>query len=62
MVEAAERGEALIERALAGMAERRMAEIVRERQRLGEVFVEAERARDRTGDLLDLERMGQPVR
>ena len=42
------------------MAERRMAEIVRERQRLGQVLVEAERARERAGDLGNLERMGQP--
>ena len=41
VIEAAERGEAVVERALAGMAERRMAEIVRQRQRLGEILVEA---------------------
>ena len=60
VVEAAEAREAVVERALAGMAERRMAEIVRQRQRLGEVLVEAERARQRAGDLGDLERMGEP--
>ena len=49
-----------IERALAGMAERRMAEIMGERQRLGEVLVEAERAGERAGDLRHLERVGQP--
>ena len=32
------------ERLLAGMAERRVAEIVRQRQRLGEILVEPERA------------------
>ena len=42
------------------MAKRRMAEIVRQRQRLGEVLVEAERARERAGDLRDFERMGEP--
>ena len=42
MIEAAESREAVVERALAGMAERRMAEIVRERQRFGEIFVEAQ--------------------
>ncbi len=41
VIEAAEAAERLVERALAGMAERRMAEIVRQRQRLGEVLVAA---------------------
>ena len=40
VIEAAEAAKRLVERALAGMAERRMAEIVRQRQRLGEVLVE----------------------
>ena len=60
VVEAAEAAEACVERALAGMAERRMAEIVRQRQRLGEVLVEPERAGERAGDLRDFQRMGQP--
>ena len=49
-----------IERAFAGVTERRMAEVVRQRQRLGEVLVEAERAGERAGDLGDLQRVGQP--
>ena len=60
MVEAAEFAERFIERALAGMAEGRMAEIVRQRQRLGEVLIEPERARQRAGDLGHLQRMGEP--
>ena len=60
VIEAADAGETFVERALAGMAERRVAEIVRQRQRLGEILVEAERAGERAGDLRDLERMGQP--
>ena len=60
MVEAAEGSEAAVERPLAGMAERRMAEIVGERQRLGQVLVEAERAGERAGDLGHFQRMGQP--
>ncbi len=59
VVEAAAGGEAAIERALAGMAERRMAEVVGERQRLGQILVEPERASERACDLRDLERMGQ---
>ena len=47
VVEAAEVRQARIERALAGMAERRVAEIMGERQRLGEVLVEPERAGER---------------
>ena len=60
VVEAADAAEAAVERALAGMAERRMAEVVRQRQRLGQVLVEAERAGERAGDLGHFERMGQP--
>ena len=33
---------------------------MRERQRLSEIVVEAERAGERAGDLTDLERMGEP--
>ena len=60
VVEAAEAGEAPIERALAGMAERRMAEVVAERERLGQILVEPERAGERAGDLGHLQRVGQP--
>ncbi len=51
--------EAAVERPLAGMPERRMAEIVRERQCLGEVLVEAERARQRTRNLGDFQGVGE---
>ena len=60
VVEAAETGQALVERALAGMAEGRMAEIVGERHRLGQVLVEAERAGERTGDLHHFQGVGEP--
>src|SRR3954453_5028772 len=50
----------VIERLLAGMTERRVAEIMRQRQRLGEVLVEAESARDGAGDLRDFDTVGQP--
>ncbi len=59
VLEAAEIEHALVERILARMAERRVAEVVREAYRLGQRFVELERARDRARDLRDLERMGQ---
>ena len=52
VVEAAEVPEAGIERPLAGMPERRVAEVVRQRQRLGQVLVERRacaRARGRSG-------------
>ena len=42
------------------MAERRMAEIVRKRQRLGEILVETKRAGERTRDLRHFERVGEP--
>ena len=49
-----------VQRLLAGMAERGVAEIVSERQSFGEVFVETERAADRPRDLRHFEAMGQP--
>ena len=49
-----------VERLLAGMAERRVAEIVGQRQRLGEILVEAERAGDGARDLRHFEAVGQP--
>jgi hypothetical protein len=48
------------ERVLAGMAEGRVAEIVGERERLGQFRVEPERASDRARDLRHLDRMGEP--
>ena len=60
MVEAAPGPHPLVERVLAGMAERRVAEIVDQRHRLGEILVAAQRARQRAGDLRHLDRMGQP--
>ena len=42
------------------MAEWGVAEIVRQRQGLGEVLVQPQRARDRAGDLRDFEAVRQP--
>ena len=60
VVEAAEAFETGVKRALTGVAEGRMAEIVRQRCRLRQVLVEPERARERAGDLHDFERVGEP--
>ena len=60
VVEAAMGLQAGIERPLAGMAERRMAEVMRQRQRFGQILVEAELPGQRAGDLGHFERMGQP--
>ena len=60
MVEAAKVREAPIERALPGVAERRMTEIVAQRRGLCEILVERQRPRERARDLRHLERMGQP--
>src|SRR6516165_716666 len=49
-----------VERLLASVAERGMAEIVSQRQSLREVFVETERAADRARDLRHFEGVGQP--
>ena len=59
VVETAERCETLIERALAGVAERRMAEVVTKRRRFRQILVEAERAAERAGDLGDLQGVRQ---
>ena len=45
---------------LAGMAERGMAEIVGQRQGLGQILVEAQRPADRARDLRHFEAVGQP--
>src|SRR5262249_48408049 len=60
VVEPAEPVEAGIERSLARMAERRMAKIMSQRQGFGEILVEAERPRQRPGDLRHLEGVSEP--
>ena len=60
VVEAAPLRHLLVQRILAGMAEGRVAEIVDQRDRLGEVLVAAQRPRQRAGDLRDLDRVGEP--
>ena len=55
MLEAAVIAHAFVQRVLPGMTERRMAEIVRERNGFDEIFVHAQIARDRTRDLRDFE-------
>ena len=60
VVEAAPRRHLFVERILAGMAERRVAEIMDQRDRLGEILVAAQRARQRAGDLRHLDRVGEP--
>ena len=57
VVEAA--GHQRVDDALAGVAERRVAEIVAERDRLGQLFVQAQHLRDRARDLRHLERVRQ---
>ena len=49
-----------VERLLADVAEGRVAEVVAEPDRLGQVLVEAERPGDRAGDPAGLERVGEP--
>ena len=49
------------ERVLAGVAARAVAAVVADRHRLDEGDVEAQRRRDRAGDLGDFERVGHPV-
>src|SRR5260363_211754 len=51
---------ACVERVLPGMAERRMTEIVRERNRFDERFIPAQIARDRTRNLRHYQAMREP--
>jgi len=60
VVEAAELRGGGVQRLFAGMAEGRMAEIVRQGDALGEIIVQPKRLGDRARDLRHLERMGQP--
>ena len=60
-LEASARLAELGEGPLAVVAERRVAEVVRQRGRLGDVGLAAEGARQVAGDLGDLEAVGQPV-
>ena len=59
VVEAAIVRHAVVERVLAGMAERRVAQVVRQRQGFGQFLVQAQAAADRAGDVRDFQRMGQ---
>ena len=58
VLEAAVVAHAVVERILAGVAEGRVAEIVRQRDRFGQRLVQRERACDRAGDLRHFDRMG----
>ena len=60
MIEAAAGFEAAVERSLAGVTEWRVPEIMGQRQRLGQVLVEAERASERASDLGDFQGVSQP--
>ena len=54
------RAERRLQRVFAGMAERRMADVMREAQSLGQILVEPKRARDRPADLRDFQAVGEP--
>ncbi len=55
------RAQQLVQASLAGVAERRVADVVHQRQGLGQVGIQPERAGHGAGDLGDLERMRQAV-
>ena len=60
VLEAAVRGHAVVERVLPGVAEGRVAEVVREGDGFGQVLVELQRAGDGARQLRDLDRMREP--
>jgi hypothetical protein len=59
VIEPAAIRERRVQRMLAPMAEWRVAEVVGQAQRFGQVFVEAQRAGDGAPDLRDLDAVGQ---
>ena len=59
MIEAAMFEHRRLQRILARMAEGRVADVVREAQRLGQIFIEAQRAGDAAPDLRDLDAVRQ---
>ena len=59
VIEAAMRGERFIERILARMAKRRVADIMRQAQSLGEILVQPQRAGDHPADLRHFEAVGE---
>src|SRR6185312_11970342 len=58
VLEATVGAQTFVQRVLAGVAERRVAEIVREADGLCQLLVQAQRASGRARDLRDLDRMG----
>ena len=60
MIESAEGRHGGIEGLLAGMAEGRMAQVVGQRHRLGQILVQCQATGDGTGDLGDLDAVGEP--
>src|SRR5690606_31198016 len=60
MVEPAMRLHRCFQRMLSGMAERRMTDIVRKAEGLGQILVEPERASDAATDLCHFDAVGQP--
>ena len=60
MVETAEFAHGIIKSAFSGVAERRMAEIMRQSNRLAEAFVEIEAVAQGAGDLSNFDAVGQP--
>ena len=60
VLEAAHLGQQRVEGGLAGVAERRMAQIVSQRSRLGQGRIDAKRIGQSAGQVSDFERVGQP--
>ena len=61
MIESAFRAQFFVERAFAGMPERPVSEIVRQRQRLSQILIEPQRARGGACDLRDFDGVREAV-
>ncbi len=60
VLEAAVLAHAGVQRILPGVAERRVAEVVRQRHRLDQVFIQLQQPRDGAADLRHFQAVGQP--
>ena len=60
MLESAVLSHALGQHFFTGMSKRRVSEIVRERDRFRQIFIQGQRPRDRSANRSDFNRMGQP--
>ena len=60
VIKAAARGQSGVQRIFPGMAEGRVADVMRQTQRLGQILVQSQRARDHPADLRHFQAVSEP--